>query len=82
MNLSTQQYGRFRRQSGLSKNDIARLRTARMAAQSAVRTREDSFRRNLDRYVQTNPGDADLRRKAYAVVKLAPFAHGLGQDGN
>jgi len=80
MNLSTQQSGRFRGVSRISKYGNARLRTAFwMAAQSAVRMRQNSLRRKFDRYVQANPLDADLRRKAYAAVaaKLARIVFGL-----
>ena len=80
MNLSTQQSGRFRGQSRLSKYGNARLRTAFwMAAQSAVRMRDNSFRRKFERYVRNRPSDVDLRRKAYVAVaaKLARVAHGL-----
>jgi hypothetical protein len=47
-----------------------------MAAQSAVRMRENSLRRKFDRYVESNPLDADLRRKAYSALaaKLARIA--------
>ncbi len=84
MNLSTQQSGRFRGQSRLSKYGNARLRAAFwMAAQSAVRMRENSFRRKFDRYTNSNPRDIDLRRKAYVAVaaKLARVAHGLIKTG-
>jgi transposase len=48
MNLSTQQSGRFRGVSRLSKYGNARLRTALwMAAQGAVRMRENSLRRKF-----------------------------------
>jgi transposase len=84
MNLATHQSGRFRGQSHLSKFGNARLRTAFwLAAQSAVRMRENSFRRKFDRYLRTNPHDADLRRKAYVAVaaKVARVAHGLVKTG-
>lgn len=80
MSLSTQQSGRFRGQSRLSKYGNARLRTAFwMAAKVAVRMRENSIRRKFDRYVRANPLDADLRRKAYTAVaaKLARIVYGL-----
>jgi hypothetical protein len=50
-----------------------------MAAQTAVRMRENSFRRKFDHYVRGNPLDADLRRKAYTAVaaKLARVIFGL-----
>jgi transposase len=84
MNLSTQQSGRFRGVSRLSKYGNARLRTAFwMAAQSAVRMRENSLRRKFDRYVHSNPLSADLRRKAYSAVaaKLARIVYGLIKNG-
>jgi hypothetical protein len=54
-----------------------------MAAQSAVRMRENSLRRKFDRYVDSNPLDADLRRKAYSAVaaKLARIVYGLIKNG-
>jgi transposase len=84
MNLSTQQSGRCRSVSRLSKYGNARLRTAFwMAAQSAVRMRENSLRRKFDRYVHSNPLDAGLRRKAYSAVaaKLARIVYGLIKHG-
>jgi transposase len=84
MSLSTQQSGRFRGQSRLSKYGNARLRSALwMAAQSAVRMRENSLRRKFDRYIRTNPLDRDLRRKAYSAVaaKLARIVYGLIKTG-
>ena len=54
-----------------------------MAAQTAVRMRENSFRRKFDNYVRGNPLDADLRRKAYTAVaaKLARVIFGLIKSG-
>ena len=80
LNLSTLQSGKSRGQSHLSKYGNARLRTALwLAAQTAVRMRENSFRRKFDNYVRSNPLDADLRRKAYIAVaaKLARVIFGL-----
>ena len=80
LNLSTLQSGKSRGQSHISKYGNARLRTALwMAAQTAVRMRENSFRRKFDNYVRGNPLDADLRRKAYTAVaaKLARVIFGL-----
>jgi transposase len=80
LNLSTRQSGKARGQSHISKYGNARLRTALwMAAQSAVRMRENSFRRKFEHYVRGNPLDADLRRKAYTAVtaKLARVVFGL-----
>lgn len=84
MSLSTQQSGRFRGISRLSKYGNARLRTAFwMAAQSTVRMRENSLRRKFDRYIRANPLDPDLRRKAYSAVaaKLARIVYGLIKSG-
>lgn len=80
LNLSTLQSGKSRGQSHISKYGNARLRTALwLAAQTAVRLRENSFRRKFDNYVRANPLDADLRRKAYTAVaaKLARVIFGL-----
>jgi len=80
LNLSTLQSGKSRGQSHISKYGNARLRTALwLAAQTAVRMRENSFRRKFDNYVRSNPLDADLRRKAYIAVaaKLARVIFGL-----
>lgn len=84
LNLSTLQSGKSRGQSHISKYGNARLRTALwMAAQTAVRMRENSFRRKFDHYVRGNPLDADLRRKAYTAVaaKLARVIFGLIKSG-
>jgi transposase len=80
LNLSTLQSGKSRGQSRISKYGNARLRTALwMAAQTAVRMRENSFRRKFDHYVRRNPLDADVRRKAYTAIaaKLARVIFGL-----
>lgn len=84
LNLSTLQSGKSRGQSRISKYGNARLRTALwLAAQTAVRMRENSFRRKFDHYVRGNPLDADLRRKAYTAVaaKLARVIFGLIKNG-
>lgn len=80
LDLSTQQSGRFRGMSRLSKYGNARLRAAFwMAATIAIRLRENSFRAKFDRYVHSNPLDPDLKRKAYCAVaaKMARVVHGL-----
>jgi hypothetical protein len=84
LNLSTLQSGKSRGQSHISKYGNARLRTALwMAAQTAIRMRENSFRRKFDHYVRGNPLDADLRRKAYTAIaaKLARVIFGLIKGG-
>jgi transposase len=80
LNISTLQSGKSRDLSHISKYGNARLRTVLwMAAQSAVRMRENSFRREFDNYVRANPLNADLRRKGYTAVtaKLARVVFGL-----
>jgi transposase len=84
LNLSTLQSGKSRGQSHISKYGNARLRTALwMAAQTAIRMWENSFRRKFDHYVRGNPLDADLRRKAYTAIaaKLARVIFGLIKGG-
>jgi transposase len=84
LNLSTLQSGKSRGQSRISKYGNARLRTALwMAAQTAVRMRENSFRRKFDHYVRRSPLDADVRRKAYTAIaaKLARVIFGLIKNG-
>ena len=84
LNLSTLQSGKSRGHSHISKYGNARLRTALwMAAQTAVRMRENSFRRKFDHYVRGNLFDADLRRKAYTAIaaKLARVIFGLIKSG-
>jgi transposase len=84
LNLSTLQSGKSRSQSHISKYGNARLRTALwLAAQTAIRMRENSFRRKFDNYVRGNPLDTDLRRKAYTAIaaKLARVIFGLIKSG-
>ena len=64
----------------LSKRGNARLRYAFwLAAVSAIRQRENSFRYKYERYISINPNDADLKRKARvaAASKMARVAHVL-----
>jgi transposase len=84
LDLSTQQSGRFRGTTKLSKYGNARLRSAFwMAATIAIRLRENSFRSKFERYVRHNPKDPDLKRKAYCAVaaKMARVVHGLIKNG-
>lgn len=79
-NLSAQQSGQHRGQYQLSKRGNARLRYAFwLAAASAVRNRENSFRDKFSRYIAKNPEDADLKRKGRVAVaiKMARVAHSL-----
>ena len=82
--LATEQSGQFRGLSRLSKRGNARLRAVFwMAAGVAVRMRENSFRAKFDRYMRSDPGNADRRRKAYVAVaaKVARVAFALIRTG-
>ena len=78
--LSASQSGQSQGRYQLSKRGNARLRYAFwLAATTAMRQRENSFRRKFQRYVPRDPDDADLKRKAYTAVaaKMARVAHSL-----
>lgn len=78
--LAKSQSGTQRGKERLSKRGNARLRLAFwLAAVSAVRMRENSFRAKYDRYIRAAPDDADLRRKALTAVaaKMARVAYGI-----
>jgi transposase len=82
--LSTQQSGQFRGTSRLSKHGNARLRDAFwMAAQGAVRMRENTFRQKYARYIKRDPLNPDRKRKALCAVaaKVARVAYGLIKTG-
>jgi hypothetical protein len=84
LDLATHQSGQFRGRTKLSKRGNARLRrTFWMAAQVAIRQRENSFRDKFERYVAGNRQDADLRRKAFTAItaKMARVAHALIKAG-
>lgn len=84
LDLATEQSGQFRGRSRLSKHGNARLRTVFwMAASVAVRMRENSFRAKFERYIRTDPGSADRKRKAYVAVaaKVARVAYALIRSG-
>ncbi len=78
--LCRQQSGTLRGQAKLSKRGNARLRQALwVAAQVAVIQKENTFRRKFNAYVKKEPGNADVKRKAYTVVavKMARVIHAL-----
>ena len=78
--LTTQQSGQFRGPSRLSKHGNGRLRYAFwMAAQGAVRMRENTFRQKYARAIKTDPLNPDRKRKALCAVaaKVARVAHSL-----
>jgi hypothetical protein len=83
-NLSTQQSGQSRGNSKISKRGNSRLRYAFwMAGVCSIRMRENTFRSKFERYIKSDPGNADLKRKAYTAVaaKMARVAYGLIKTG-
>jgi transposase len=84
LDLATHQSGQFRGKTKLSKRGNARLRrTFWMAAQVAIRQRENSFRDKFDRYVAKDRHNPDLRRKAFTAItaKMARVVHALIKAG-
>ena len=84
LDLATHQSGQFRGQTRLSKFGNARLRRALwMAAQVAIRQRENSFRDKFERYIAKDRHNADLRRKALVAVsaKMARVVHAVIKSG-
>lgn len=84
LDLATHQSGQFRGQTRLSKFGNARLRRALwMAAQIAVRQRENSFRDKFERSIAKERHNADLRRKALVAVtaKMARVVHAVIKGG-
>ena len=82
--LSTQQSGQFRGTSRLSKHGHARVRDAFwMAAQGAVRMREQTCRQTDARYIKRDPQNPDRTRKALCAVaaNVARVAQGLITTG-
>lgn len=82
--LSATQSGQSQSRYRLSKRGNGRLRYAFwLAAASAIRQRENSFRWKYERYIRRNPNDADLKRKARTAVavKMARVAHALVKRG-
>lgn len=79
-NLSAHQSGGNISQYRLSKRGNSRLRYAFwLAASSAIRMRENSFREKYRRYIQRDPDNKDLCRKGRTAVaaKMARVAHAL-----
>lgn len=84
LDLSTQQSGRFRGTTKLSKRGNYRLRyTFWMAGVSAIRMRENTFRKKYENYIKSDPTNKDLKRKAYTAVaaKMARVVYGLIKSG-
>ena len=84
LDLATQQSGTYRGQTKLSKYGNARLRrTFWLAAQVAIRQRENSFRDKFERSISRERHNADLRRKALTAItaKMARVVHALIKSG-
>jgi transposase len=84
LDLATYQSGQFRGQTKLSKFGNARLRRAFwIAAQVAIRQRDNGFRAKFERYVTKDRDNADLRRKALTAItaKMARTAHAVIKTG-
>ncbi len=84
LDLATYQSGQFRGQTKLSKFGNARLRRAFwMAAQVAIRQRDNSFRAKFERYIAKDRDNADLKRKALTAItaKMARTAHAVIKTG-
>ncbi len=84
LDLSTEQPGRFRGTSKLSKRGNCRLRLAFwLATTSAIRMRENTFRAKYEHYIRSNPDNKDLKRKAYTAgaAKMARVAYSLIKTG-
>jgi len=84
LDLSTQQSGRYRGQTRLSKFGNARLRrTLWIAGQVAIRQKENGFRYKFERYIAKERDNLDLRRKALAAItaKMARVVHAVIQSG-
>jgi transposase len=85
LDLATHQSGQFRGLTKLSKFGNARLRCAFwMAAQVAIRQRDNSFRAKYERYIARDRDNADLKRKALTAIaaKVARTAHALIKSGS
>jgi transposase len=84
LDLATHQSGQFRGLTKLSKFGNARLRCAFwMAAQVAIRQRDNSFRAKYERYIARDRDNADLKRKALTAIaaKVARTAHAIIKSG-
>jgi hypothetical protein len=85
LDLATHQSGQFRGQTKLSKFGNARLRrTFWVAAQVAIRQRDNSFRAKYERYIARDRDNADLKRKALTAItaKMARTAHAVIKSGS
>jgi len=84
-NLCAHQSGTFHGKYSLSKRGNSRLRYAYwLAATSAIKQTENSFRMKFQRYIKKDPDNADLKRKARVAVavKMARVAHAITKKSN
>lgn len=84
LDLATHQSGAFRGQTKLSKFGNARLRrTLWMAAQVAIRQKENGFRDKYERYIAKDRNNANLKRKAFTAItaKMARVVHAVIKSG-
>jgi len=85
LDLATHQSGQFRGQTKLSKFGNARLRRAFwLAAQVAIRQRDNGFRAKYERYISRDRDNADLKRKALTAItaKMARTTHAVIKTGS
>ena len=84
LDLATHQSGQFRGQTRLAKFGNARLRrTFWLAAQVAIRQRDNSFRTKFERAIAPDRDSPDRRRKALTAIaaKMARSAHAIVKGG-
>lgn len=85
LDLSTQQAGQYRGQTGVSKFGNARLRrTMWIAVQVAIRQRESGFRHKFERYIARDRDNPDMRRKAMTAItaKMARVVYAVVESGS
>ena len=85
LDLATHQSGQFRGRTMLSKFGNARLRRAFwIAAQVAIRQRDNGFRAKYERYIAKDRDNADLKRKALTAItaKMARTVHAVIKTGS
>ena len=84
LDLAKSQSGASRGPERLSKRGNARLRSAFwFAGTVAVRMRENSFRTKYERYMRSDPGNPDRKRKALTAIsaKIARVAYAVVKTG-
>ncbi len=84
LDLAKSQSGQSRGKETLSKRGNKRLRMIFwLAGLRAVHLRENEFRAKYQRYVSSNPLDADRKRKALTAIaaKMARVAYGVVKNG-